>query len=123
MAIKLNDHFIVLLRNPVNRKQKRQAQKEYEKVMKYAGTVVYAYLDTEEKTDSLRLFAKEQYIKNVKIANEGNVFVRADANFFNDHFPTEEKIKEIISPSSNAKISALIIFLIIVVIILSAIIF
>lgn len=109
MALKVADNVLVILENPINRKEKRKAQKEYEKISHHVMPVVLAYLQEENKTDDLRKFAKDEYIKRCKPANTGNVFVMADPHFFDKHFPTKEQIDKIIKPRPMARISAFII--------------
>src|SRR5699024_897291 len=93
------------------------AQKEYDKIKHHCMPVVYTYLEIENKTDDIRLFARDEYIKRCTHANKGNVFVTADPHFFGNHFPTAAKIKEIIKPKPMARYSAIAIIAIILMII------
>lgn len=106
MALQLKDNFYIVHHNPVNRRQKKIAQKEFEKIQRELLPIVLIYLEEENKTDSLKLFAKEQYIKRITYANKGNIFVTADKRFFDKHFPTQNKIDSIVKPRKKALISA-----------------
>lgn len=113
MAIQIEDTIYIIKNNPINRQQKRIAQKELEKIQYYCLPIISAYLDSEDKTDSLRLFAKEQYFKNALIANKGNIYVFADLDFFNSHYPTKSQINKKIKPNKKAVYSALLLFFIV----------
>lgn len=113
MAIKVKDNIYVIHYKPSNRQEKRIAQKEYEKINKQLLPIVYTYLESDEKDDNLRLFAKDEYIRRCRIANEGNTFVTADPRFFDVHFPTQKRINKIIKPKRNAVYGAIIIAIII----------
>lgn len=117
MALQLNETLYVVHHKPVNRQQKKIAQKELEKIQREVLSIVITYLEEENKTDELRLLAKEQYLRRVKVANKGNVFITADPYFFDTHFPTKSKIDQIIKPSKKASISAIILVSIISVVI------
>lgn len=106
MALEVKDTIYVVIADPVNRQQKRIAQKEYEKIEKSCMPIVLTYLEEKVKTDDLRLWAKEEYIKWAKSANTGNKFIKADLKFFDKHFPTKEQIKEIIKPKKSQKYPA-----------------
>lgn len=103
MSIQIKDTLYIIHHKPSNRKERRIAQKEYEKIQKSVLPIVFAYVQEENKTDSLRLRAKEEYLKWLPKANNGNIFVQADPFFFEKHFPTEKKIAEIIKPPVRVK--------------------
>lgn len=121
MALIVPDNLYVIHCNPVNRHEKRAAQKEYEKIQYHVLPLVLTYLETENKTDELRLLARDEYIKRCKLANKGNTFVTADPFFFGRHFPTTEKIKQIIKPRRQASYAAIVISAIILLMILALI--
>lgn len=100
--LQVPETLYVLKYNPANRREKRIAQKEYAKIQKALLPIVFAYLQEENKTDALRLRAKEEYIKWIPKANSGNKFVLADPDFFNKHFPTKQRVKELITPPKKA---------------------
>lgn len=108
MALQLNETLYVVHHKPVNRQQKKIAQKELEKIQREVLSIVITYLKEENKTDELRLLAKEQYLRRVKVANRGNLFITADPYFFDTHFPTKRKIDQITKPSYKASVSAII---------------
>lgn len=108
MAIKLNETLYIVHHKPVNRQQRKIAQKELEKIQREVLSIVLSYLEEENKTDELRLLAKEHYLKRVKVANKGNNFITADPYFFDTHFPTKRKIDQITKPSKKASVSAII---------------
>lgn len=103
MSIQIKDTLYIIHHNPSNRKERRIAQKECEKIQKTVLPIVFAYMQSEHKTDSLRLRAKEEYIKWIPKANNGNIFVEADPMFFDRHFPTEKRIAEVIKPPVRVK--------------------
>lgn len=103
--------------NPVNRKQKRIAQKEMDKIQRECWPVIFAYAETKEKTDSLRLLARDKFIRHAKVANKGNIFVEANLFFFQEFFPTKENIEKIVKPRRSQKYAAFAIVAVILIII------
>lgn len=107
MAFTVPENLYVIHYKPSNRKEKRSAQKEYEKIQYHVLPVVLTYLETSDKTDDLRLLARDEYMKRCTIANKGNVFVTADPFFFGRHFPTTKQVNKIIRPNNKAKYAAI----------------
>lgn len=106
--------------NPVNRKQKRMAQKEMDKIQKECWPVIFAYAETENKDDKLRLLARDEFIKRAKVANKGNIFVEANPFFFGEYFPTKDNIQQIIKPKKSQKYAGILIAAVIFILILLA---
>lgn len=88
-----------------------------DKIQRECWPVIFAYAETKEKTDSLRLLAKDKFIRNAKVANKGNIFVEANLFFFQEFFPTKENIEKIVKPRKSQKYAAFAIITIILIII------
>lgn len=112
MSIQAPNSLYVVLREATNRREKRIAQKELEKIQKSLLPILFSYSQQENKTDSLRLKAKEEYIKWIPKANNGNIFIKADPFFFDKNFPTKKAMEEYIKPTKQVKKSAIILVLI-----------
>lgn len=97
----------VIKKLPVNRQQKRIAEKEYQKINHYVLPTILAYHETEKKTDELKLIAQTEFLKHSHKANSGNIFVMVNKNFFEDNYPTKIQLKERIKPSLSERSSAI----------------
>lgn len=96
----------VLKRMPANRQQKRISQKELEKVQRICLPIVITFMEDEKKNDDTRKIAHDHFIKMCRQANRGNVYIFANDQFFDKHFPTKERLKEQITPPAKQKIPA-----------------
>lgn len=114
---------------PLNRQQKRLAEKEYDKINKIMMPIIYGYLSTCEETmgydnQEFKKACMTSFVESIPRAEQGNRFIKVNKDFFAKFVPPfSERIQEVDENKYDNKqrIYAYIIIAIIVLLILFSI--